>query len=62
MFETAEVGATLTDEAFREIKDRLRVDLIRLQQQLRTTDVPVIIILSGVKGAGVIDTVNLLNT
>ncbi|MCB2108360.1 MAG: hypothetical protein KDE14_11705, partial [Rhodobacteraceae bacterium] len=62
MFETAEVGATLSEAAFREIKDRLRLELIELQQKLRVADCPVVIILSGVKGAGVVDTVNLLNT
>lgn len=62
MFETAEVGAKLDDDAFRELKDRLRVELIGLQQKLRVADFPVVIILSGIKGAGVIDTVNLLNT
>ncbi|MDX2221820.1 MAG: polyphosphate kinase, partial [Rhodospirillaceae bacterium] len=62
MFETAEVGASLSDAAFRDIKDRLRLDLIEHQQSLRTADMPAIVILSGVKGAGVIDTANLLNT
>ena len=62
MFETAEVGARLSEGAFRKVKDRLRVELIGLQQRLRLTDTPVIVILSGIKGAGVIDTVNLLNT
>jgi len=62
MFETAEVGAKLKDAAFRELKDRLRVELIGLQQKLRAADFPVIVILSGIKGAGVVDTVNLLNT
>ena len=62
MFETAEVGAKLHDDVFRKLKDRLRIELIELQQRLRAADVPVVIMLSGVKGAGVIDTVNLLNT
>jgi len=62
MFETAEVGATLSEAAFREVRDRLRLDLIGLQQRARAADFPIIVILSGVKGAGVIDTVNLLNT
>ncbi|MSQ86162.1 MAG: hypothetical protein EXR10_04845 [Alphaproteobacteria bacterium] len=62
MFEKAEVGANLSDEAFREIWDKLRLSLIGLQQRARTADFPTLVILSGVKGAGVIDTVNLLNT
>jgi polyphosphate:AMP phosphotransferase len=62
MFETAEVGAALSDAAFREIRDRLRLDLIELQQRARTADFPTLVILSGIRGAGVVDTVNLLNT
>ena len=62
MFETAEVGANLSDEAFREIRDKVRLSLIGLQQRARTADFPTLVILSGVKGAGMIDTVNLLNT
>ncbi len=62
MFETAEVGAVLSDRAFRDLSNRLRLTLINLQQKARTADFPTLVILSGVKGAGVIDTVNLLNT
>ena len=40
----------------------MRLSLIGLQQRARTADFPTLVILSGVKGAGVIDTVNLLNT
>ncbi len=62
MFETAEVGATLSDAAFREMRAGLRFELIDLQQRLRQSDFSTIVILAGVKGAGIIDTVNLLNT
>ena len=62
MFETAEVGSALSDEAFREVRGDLRLDLVDLQQKCRAADFPVIIILMGVKGAGILDTVNLLNT
>jgi AMP-polyphosphate phosphotransferase len=62
MFETAEVGATLSDAAFSKVRDRLRLKLIELQQQLRAADFPTVIILHGVQGAGVVDTLNLLNT
>jgi len=62
VFETAEVGAVLSETAFRKQRDRLRLNLIELQQQARTADFPTLIILSGIKGAGVVDTVNLLNT
>ncbi len=62
MFETAEVGAKLSDKAFRDMRARLRFDLIDLQQQQRRSDFSTIVILTGVKGAGIVDTVNLLNT
>lgn len=62
MFETAEVGNALSDEAFREIRGDLRVDLVELQQKCRAADFPIIVTFMGVKGAGILDTVNLLNT
>jgi AMP-polyphosphate phosphotransferase len=62
MFETAEVGATMSDAAFTKVRGRLRLKLVELQQQLRAADFPTIIILEGVQGAGVVDTLNLLNT
>lgn len=62
MFESAEIGASLTDRQFAHIKDGLRLRLIELQQKLRGCDAPVLVVLCGVRGAGVVDTVNLLNT
>ena len=63
MFEPAEIGAKMADTQFRGLKDRLRLDLIEVQQQARAfAKFPIVILLSGVRGAGVIDTLNLLNT
>ena len=63
MFRTAEKGRTLTDAAFREVKDRLRLDLVDLQQRCRlAAEFPIIVVVSGVQGAGGVDTLNLLNT
>jgi polyphosphate:AMP phosphotransferase len=62
MFEPAEVGAKLSEKAFAKIKDQLRLDLIDLQQHLREADFPVLLVIAGVPGAGVVDTLNLLNT
>ena len=62
-FKAAEIGATLSDDRFRALKDRLRLDLIAAQQKARgLARFPIIIVLAGVRGAGVIDTLNLLNT
>ena len=63
MFEPAEVGAKLSKHAFDHLKEGLRLDLVKLQQDLREPgDVPVILVVTGIPGAGVVDTVNLLNT
>jgi len=63
IFKPAEKSLTLTDAAFRDVKDDLRLDLIELQQKIRReARFPVIVVLAGVKGAGVIDTLNVLNT
>lgn len=56
-------GPKLPDADFRKLKDELRVELVELQQRLRAeAKTPVIIVLAGVQGAGVVDTLNLLNT
>ncbi|MCC6914737.1 MAG: polyphosphate:AMP phosphotransferase [Rhodospirillaceae bacterium] len=63
IFKSAEKAASLSDGEFRKLKDRLRVELIDLQQKIRNRgQFPVIIVLAGVKGAGVIDTLNVINT
>jgi polyphosphate:AMP phosphotransferase len=62
MFKIAEIGATLPDPAFKRMQPKLRLDLIRLQQKARKARRPVIVLLNGIRGAGVIDTANLLNT
>lgn len=62
IFKTAETGATLSDAAFQAARDRLRLDLVELQQACRQQGFPIVVVLSGVQGAGVVDTANLLNT
>jgi polyphosphate:AMP phosphotransferase len=63
MFEPAEVGAKLTDKAFAKIKNGLRLDLIEIQRQCLTEQTfPTLIVVAGVPGAGLVDTLNLLNT
>lgn len=63
IFRPAEKPASMSDAAFREKMNDLRLDLIALQQKIRKdARFPVITVLAGVKGAGVIDTLNLLNT
>jgi len=63
MFKAAETGTKLSDAAFRAAKDQLRFDLVDLQQRCRqAAGFPIIIVLAGVQGAGVVDSLNLLNT
>ncbi len=63
IFKVAERSATMPDEEFLKLKDDLRLGLIELQQKIRIKgQFPVIVVLAGVKGGGVIDTLNVLNT
>ncbi|MDX2438606.1 MAG: polyphosphate kinase, partial [Acidobacteriota bacterium] len=61
MFETAELGRKVGKKAFESAVPELRVQLLELQQILRQADFPVIVLFSGVDGAGKGATVNLLN-
>jgi len=61
MFETAELGRKVSKEEYRKVEPELRTELIMLQQQLRKADFPVLVLFSGVDGAGKGATVNLLN-
>lgn len=63
IFRSAEKPVSMPDAEFRKRKDGLRLDLIALQQRIRAeARFPVIVVLAGVKGAGVIDTLNVINT
>jgi polyphosphate:AMP phosphotransferase len=62
MFETAELGHRLSKAAYGKIVPRLRADLLAAQFDLaRDGSFPVILLVSGVRGAGKGETVNLLN-
>ena len=61
MFEAAEVGRTLSKEAYKKIVPGLRAALLSAQQELRSARFPVIAVFAGVDGAGKGETVNLLN-
>jgi len=53
----------MSDADFRKAWGPLRLELIELQQRIRKeARFPVIMVLAGIQGAGVIDTLNLLNT
>ncbi len=62
-FRKVTAGAKLSESALGKLKDELRVELVELQQRIRVeARSPVIIVLAGVQGAGVIDSLNLLNS
>ena len=62
MFESAELGHQLSKERYRRLEPALRADLLDAQYELAQNGrFPVVILISGVRGAGKGETVNLLN-
>ena len=62
MFEAAELGHKLSKGQYKRIEPRLRADLLDAQYDLhKNGKFPVIVLISGVRGAGKGETVNLLN-
>jgi polyphosphate:AMP phosphotransferase len=62
MFESAEIGHRLSRGRYQRIEPALRADLLEAQYELhRNGRFPVVILISGVRGAGKGETVNLLN-
>lgn len=61
MFEVAELGHKISKAEYVEEVSDLRTQLLAAQAELREADFPVIILISGVDGAGKGATINLLN-
>lgn len=61
MFETAELGRTLSKKEYDAQEPLLRTELLEVQEDLKHASFPVIIIIGGVDGAGKSETVNLLH-
>jgi polyphosphate:AMP phosphotransferase len=61
MFEAAELGRTLSRDAYKKREPALRAALLDAQQRLSAAPFPVIVVFAGVDGAGKGETVNLLN-
>ncbi len=62
MFETAELGRQVSKADYKAQAPTLRTELLRVQSELRDADFPVLIVISGVDGAGKGETINLLHT
>ncbi|MDC9728016.1 MAG: polyphosphate:AMP phosphotransferase [Methyloprofundus sp.] len=61
MFEIAELGHHIKKSDFNRQVPELRTELLMLQNQLRSCDFPVIVLISGVDGGGKGEVINLLN-
>ena len=61
MFETAELGRKISKEDYKAQEPELRMQLLDIQEELKEASFPVIILISGVDGAGKGETVNLLH-
>ncbi len=61
MFEIAELGHRVKKSDFNKQVPELRTQLLTVQQQLRESDFPVIVLISGVDGGGKGDVINLLS-
>ncbi len=61
MFEAAKVGRRVNKADFKTQVPELRTELLAAQRELKTSDTPVIVIVSGVEAAGKGEVVNRLN-
>ena len=52
MFETAEVGRSVTKAEFERRQHKLHAELLAVQRQAREAGLPVVVIVSGVETAG----------
>lgn len=61
MLEATKVGCTVNKASFKLQQEALRTQLLEAQHELLQTDIPVIVLISGVEGAGKGEVVNRLN-
>ncbi len=61
MFETAELGHEIPKSDYNKQVPTLRTELLEIQQRVRESDFPVVILFGGVDAAGKSETINLLN-
>jgi AMP-polyphosphate phosphotransferase len=61
MFESTKVGRSVSKDDFKEQQELLRTELLSAQRDLKDSNVPVIVLISGVEAAGKGEVVNRLN-
>ncbi|MGQ9830243.1 MAG: polyphosphate:AMP phosphotransferase [Thermochromatium sp.] len=61
MFEATKVGRSVSKQDYKEQQEKLRTQLLEAQRALRHANIPVIILIAGVEGAGKGEVVNRLN-
>ncbi|OIO56686.1 MAG: polyphosphate:AMP phosphotransferase [Alphaproteobacteria bacterium CG_4_10_14_0_2_um_filter_63_37] len=61
MFEAAELGRSVSKQSYKEQLPDLRAQLLEAQDELRGRNIPVVVIIAGVDGAGKGETVNRLH-
>jgi polyphosphate kinase 2 (PPK2 family) len=61
MFEAAEVGRRVGKQDFRRLEPELSTRLLAAQREVQSARIPVIVIVSGVEGAGKGEVVNRLH-
>ncbi|MFD2110674.1 polyphosphate:AMP phosphotransferase [Thiorhodococcus fuscus] len=61
MFEATKVGRTVSKQDYKEQQEELRTQLLAVQRDLRASNIPVIVLVSGIEAAGKGEVVNRLN-
>ena len=61
MFEATKVGRSVSKDDFKEQQELLRTELLSAQRELNDSNIPVIVLVSGVEAAGKGEVVNRLN-
>ncbi|MBK5964646.1 polyphosphate:AMP phosphotransferase [Thiocystis minor] len=61
MFEATKVGRSVSKEDYKEQQEELRTQLLGVQRDLKASNIPVIVLVSGVEAAGKGEVVNRLN-
>ncbi len=61
MFEATKVGRSVSKEEYKEQQEELRTQLLVVQRELRGSQIPLIVLIAGVEGAGKGEVVNRLH-